>query len=140
MKLMRYSRRHERAALARLGVLLDKDLVADLRAEDTDWNRFLLNRPKAAFNSRATSPTSSATAHSSMPAALSSRVKFFSSASARAATDAPPSSPTNSPRRLTIGFTSSAPKPKLKLRRSSAGFTARWVAPNSAASQKVLAR
>ena len=32
MKLMRYSRRHERAALARLGVLLDKDLVADLRA------------------------------------------------------------------------------------------------------------
>lgn len=27
-------------------------LVADLRAEDTDWNRFLLNRPKAPFNPR----------------------------------------------------------------------------------------
>jgi acylpyruvate hydrolase len=32
MKLMRYSRRHQPSALARLGVLVGKDLVADLRA------------------------------------------------------------------------------------------------------------
>ena len=32
MKLMRYSRRHEPSALSRLGVLLTRDLVADLRA------------------------------------------------------------------------------------------------------------
>lgn len=32
MKLMRYSRKHEPAALARLGVLVKEDLVADLRA------------------------------------------------------------------------------------------------------------
>lgn len=32
MKLMRYSRKHEPTALARLGVLVGKDLVADLRA------------------------------------------------------------------------------------------------------------
>jgi acylpyruvate hydrolase len=32
MKLMRYSRRHEPSALSRLGVLVGRDLVADLRA------------------------------------------------------------------------------------------------------------
>src|SRR4051812_2726058 len=32
MKLMRYSRRHQPSALARLGVLVANDLVADLRA------------------------------------------------------------------------------------------------------------
>ena len=32
MKLVRYSRRHQPSALARLGVLVGNDLVADLRA------------------------------------------------------------------------------------------------------------
>ena len=31
MKLMRYSRKHEPAALSRLGVLVGADLIADLR-------------------------------------------------------------------------------------------------------------
>ena len=32
MKLMRYSRRHEPAALSRLGVMVGHDMIADLRA------------------------------------------------------------------------------------------------------------
>ncbi len=46
MKLMRYSRKHEPAALARMGVLVGHDLVADLRAGYALYLVEEVNNPK----------------------------------------------------------------------------------------------